>query len=161
MGQTPPKFGAPGGTPPPPGAKPLKKKGPGLVLWLVVGGVVLLLALVAAWFFLIRESAEDQIDEAVQQVFVVADPDACDFFTTNFYEEAAELNDQTPEESEQACRDAEVTASDSATVTDLEVDGDTATGTVEFTAEGEENSTEVSFADEDGWKIDSIDFATP
>ncbi|HEX6117274.1 MAG TPA: FHA domain-containing protein [Solirubrobacterales bacterium] len=152
--QTPPRFGAPGG-PPPPGRR---KRGPGLWLWLLSGGIVLVLAAAAAWFFLIRDSAEDQIDEAVERVFVTADPGACDFFTANFYEEAAGLSDQTPEEAEQACRDAEdVVPSDSATVTGLEIDGDTATGTIEFTVDGEDNTADATFADEDGWKIDSLE----
>jgi FHA domain-containing protein len=151
----PPQFGPPGGPPPPPGRK---RKGFPLWLGLTVGAVVILAGL-AAWFFLVRASAVDQIDEAVQQVFVVADPDACDFFTTGYYEEVGELSDQTADEAEQTCRDAEdVVASDSATVTDLEVDGDTATGTIEFTAEGQDQTIPATFADEDGWKIDSLDY---
>ena len=151
----PPRFGGPG-APPPAGEK---RKGSRLWLWLVVGAIVLVLLAVAAWFFLIRESAEEQIDAAVERIFVEADPGACDFFTASFFEEAGAESDQTPEEAEQACRDAEdVVPSESATVTDLEIDGDTATGTVEYDAEGEDLTVDATFADEDGWKIDSIDF---
>ena len=147
-----PRFGSSGGPP------PKRKRGSLLWLWITLAVVAVLLALAAVWYFAIRESDEEQIEAAVERVFVTADPDACDFFTQAFFEQSAEESGTTPEEAEQECRDAEVTPSDSATLTDLQIDGDTATGTVEFTVEDETNSVDVSFADEDGWKFDAIDF---
>jgi FHA domain len=146
----PPQFGSP--SPPPPA-----KRGSFPWLWVVLGVVALLVAVALVWFFLLRDSAEDQIMETVEQVFVVADPEACDLFTTNFIEESADDTGQTVEEAQAECRDADVEPADSATVTGLEIDGDTATGTIEYTTDGEEQTVEATFADEDGWKIDSFE----
>jgi hypothetical protein len=147
-----PQFDSPGGPP------PKRKRGSLLWLWITLAIVAILLALAAVWFFAIRETDEEQIEAAVERVFVTADPDACDFFTQAFFEQTAEESGGTPEEAEQECRDAEVTPSDSATVVDLQIDGDTASGTVEFTVDDDTNSVDVAFADEDGWKFDAIDF---
>lgn len=133
------------------------RESPAPWLWLGFATLLVLIA-VPAYFLLIRGSAEDQIEEAAHGAFVSTDVGYCDYFTEGFYEAAAEVTGQTAEEAKQGCRESDLsTGSDSVTVTDLEIDGDMAIGTVNATQADGVQSVEVTFADEDGWKIDSTE----
>ena len=150
-GAAPPRFGAPSAPP------PAKRRGPGLWLWLTTGAVILLVAAFAAWFLLIRETSEDQIRDIVQQA-ATGGSETCDLFTQNYFVTLTEGSGTSAEEFEAACRESGPAPVESAVLSDLEVDGDTASATIESSTDAGDATAEVGFVDQDGWKFDSIEF---
>ncbi len=106
------------------------------------------------------ESDEDKITDVITTSVTTTDPADCEALSTlNFMEQT---NSAEGKEAVKGCEeDAEDTTNDadSVEVTDVEVDGSTATASVAFTGGSFNRQTlSVALVEEDGdWKLDEID----
>lgn len=106
------------------------------------------------------KSDEEEIVEAIDYALVSTDPDACTEQMTQAFSEQT-FRSEGPEAVE-SCEDnarGEESPNDPVKVTDVEVDGSTATAEVALTGGGIAGQTlAVALVEEDGdWKLDRID----
>ena len=103
---------------------------------------------------------QDQITEAVNAAATSGDPAACTKYqTAKFTQQTSGEPGQSAEKAVQSCeRDAANTAADSVEVTDVEVDGDTATAKAKATGSTFDGQTlDVALVkDGDQWKLDEF-----
>jgi len=153
----PPQPLRPGGPAPTPqyvGGQPPQGQGGGsgkLIGAIVAAVLVLVLAGGAVYWFVIRETDEEQITTVSEELFTEPE-EACASISEEFLEDLFE--------DEEGCRESaeEEDPADSVDVSDVEIDGDEATSKVEVDG-GDSDSTagEVEFIKEDGeWKADGF-----
>ncbi len=104
---------------------------------------------------------EDQITEAIEQAATTQDPANCtEVQTENFTQQTEGVNDaeKAVESCEESATEDDEAVAESVEVSEIEVDGDTATANVAFIGgfiDGQ--SLEIAFANEDDqWKLDEL-----
>lgn len=104
-------------------------------------------------------SDEDQITETIESSIGSTDPAACTEYATQAFLEQTELEEG--EAAVESCEESTQDTSDDAEsvdVSDIQVDGKSATASVAFTGGSFDGQTvEVSLVDEGGWKLDRIE----
>ena len=104
------------------------------------------------------DSDEDQINETIETAFTSDDPELCDSITQDLLEE---LTSETGEEALQQCEEqvGETEPNESVEISEVNVEGDTATATFEAVGGDSPGHVEATLVKEDGdWKFDEVDF---